>query len=100
MRGTWVLRNGEMVLKGGALDVRPAVARSSLPRPMIISDSMNDVVNPLDGKPYSSKAAYYRTVRANDCEILGNETIKPRDNDTDAAHGIENDIARAIDSVS
>lgn len=36
----------------------------------IISDNLNDVVNPIDGKPYDSKSAYYRKVRESGCNIV------------------------------
>ena len=52
----------------------PKVARSDLPCPMVISDHLDDVVNPADGQRYSSKSAYYKAVRAKGCEIVGNET--------------------------
>jgi hypothetical protein len=51
-------------------------ARSSLPAPMIISDHLDDVKNPVDGKTYDSKSAYYQTVKAAGCEIVGNEAEK------------------------
>ena len=76
------------------------VSLSDLPCPMIISDTLHDVVNPLDGKPYDSKASYYRTVRENDCQILGNETITPRDNDDIPIAPIEAEVAKAFDQLS
>ena len=51
-------------------------ARSSLPAPMIISDHLDGVKNPVDGKTYDSKSAYYQTVKAAGCEIVGNEAEK------------------------
>ena len=75
-------------------------SRSDLPVPMIISDTLHDVVNPLDGKPYDSKSNYYRTVRENDCQILGNETITPRDNDDIPIAPIEAEVAKAFDQLS
>ncbi len=55
--------------------------RSSLPRPMVISDHLDDVMNPADGKRYSSKSKYYAAVKAKGCEIVGSEagrTARPR----------------------
>lgn len=69
---TYVLRDGKLIERHLA---PPLVfgARSDLPTPMIIRDGLDDVVNPIDGKPYSSKSAYYRTVRQAGCEIAGND---------------------------
>ena len=39
----------------------------------VISDGLDYVVNPADGKRYTSKRAYYAAVRAHGCEIVGNE---------------------------
>jgi len=50
---------------------------SDLPRPMIISDNLDHVMNMADGKRYSSKAAYYKAVRRAGCEIIGNDTSTP-----------------------
>jgi len=52
-------------------------ARSTLPAPMIISDSLPGVLNHADGKMYDSKSAYYAAVRAAGCEIIGNEKLTP-----------------------
>lgn len=77
------------------LRTRPRVARSDLPCPMVISDQLDDIVNPADGQRYSSKSAYYKAVRAKGCEIVGNEkpTAAPRPQLDDPVH----DIKRAIE---
>lgn len=49
-------------------------ARADYPAPRLIRDGLDDVWNPLDGKKYDSKSAYYRTVREAGCEIAGNDT--------------------------
>lgn len=57
------------------------VARSDLPAPMLISDSLADVLNPADGKRYDSKSKYYAAVKAKGCEIVGSDagkTASPR----------------------
>jgi hypothetical protein len=51
-------------------------ARSSLAAPSIIRDGLDNVVNPVDGKAYDSKSAYYQAVKAAGCEIVGNEAEK------------------------
>lgn len=55
--------------------------RSDLPRPMVIGDNLDDLMNPADGKRYSSKAKYYKAVKAAGCEIAGSDagrTAAPR----------------------
>jgi hypothetical protein len=44
-----------------------------VPMPYIVTDSLPDVRNPLDGKIYDSKSAYYKKVKESGCEILGND---------------------------
>ena len=51
-------------------------ARSSLPAPSIIRDGLDNVRNPVDGRTYDSKSAYYQAVKAAGCEIVGNEAEK------------------------
>ena len=72
-RGIYVIRNGELVAKGGPLDIRPVRERSDLACPMIIGDNLADVKSPVDGRFFSSKSAYYKHVRAAGCEIVGND---------------------------
>lgn len=69
---TYVFRDGAMILR----ELAPPLVvgkRSGLPMPMIIRDHLDDVVNPVDGRPYSSKRAYEKAVRAAGCEIAGND---------------------------
>jgi hypothetical protein len=69
---------------------------SDLPRPMIISDSLDDTMNPADGKQYNSKSAYYKAVRKAGCEIIGNEKTSVSERKT--LDDPINDIKRAIHS--
>lgn len=66
-RATYVLRNGELVLKSEAYEP----TRSG---PHIISDHLNDVVNPVNGRTYDSKSAYHRAVRDAGCVVVGNDS--------------------------
>jgi hypothetical protein len=50
------------------------MARSDLPTPRLIRDGLNDVWNPVNGKVYDSKSAYYRAVKDAGCEIAGNDS--------------------------
>lgn len=74
-------------------------AISDLPRPMIISDSLDHVLNMADGKRYSSKAAYYKAVRRSGCEIVGNESGAPTSGPKTLDDPI-NDIRVAVEQVS
>lgn len=80
---------------------RTTEARSSLPRPMVISDDV-DVASPVSGERFTSKSELRRHYRANGVRELGNDTIKPRDNDEAdiALAPIERDVAQAFNSVS
>jgi hypothetical protein len=55
---------------------RENAAKSLLPAPNIIRDALDNVKNPVNGKLYDSKSAYYQAVRAAGCEIVGNEAEK------------------------
>lgn len=74
MRGTWVMRSGRVVEKGGPDDVRLAPPRSDLPCPMLISDHM-PAAEHIDGRFYDSKAAYRAVTRANGLTEVGNEKL-------------------------
>lgn len=66
---------------------------------MIISDHLDGVVNPLDGKAYDSKSAYYRKVRESGCEIVGNDPVATKTPTFETPGGVEQDIAAAIDQL-
>jgi len=74
MRGTFVMRNGKIVEKGGPEDVRPMPARSDLPFPMLIRDEM-PACEHVDGKFYTSKAAYRQVTRAHGLTEVGTEKL-------------------------
>lgn len=48
--------------------------RADLAAPLLIRDGLDDVWNPVDGKRYDSKSAYYRTVKSKGFEIAGNDS--------------------------
>lgn len=55
------------------------VKRSDFPAPAVIGDDLgpNGLLCHADGRTYTSKADYYRAVKAAGCEILGSkETLK------------------------
>lgn len=81
------------------------LARSDLPAPRFISDTLNDVVNPLDGKRYTSKNAYYRKVREAGCEIAGNDSSITQAHEKPApapkvAPGLKDTLKQAYDQHS
>jgi hypothetical protein len=55
---------------------RENAAKSLLPAPNIIRDALDNVQNPVNGRLYDSKSAYYQAVRKAGCEIVGNEAEK------------------------
>lgn len=92
MRTRYVLRDGELVEKRYAAPLNASA--------YVISDHLDDVVCPLNGRPYDSKSAFYRTVRDAGCEIAGNDsslTAKPREFST--VPNVERDIKTAIEQL-
>lgn len=97
-RSTFIFRDGILIDK--ELAPRPYSNRSHLPCPMVISDSLADVCSPITGRPYDSKSAYYAHVKANNCEIVGNDPIASRPPVHTQAGGVEQSIKDAIDQLS
>jgi hypothetical protein len=50
--------------------------RSALPCPMVISDTMDAIQHPCDGRRYDSKANFRSTTRAHNCEEVGNDPAR------------------------
>lgn len=99
-RGSWVWRNGELVEKGGPKDISQPVARSSLPCPMLISDSMQAVEH-VDGRYYESKSAYRAVTKAQGLIEVGNDPARfKRPAKPDRDKGIDQAIDRAIARAS
>lgn len=71
------------------------IARSDLPRPTVISDSL-EAHSPISGEMFTSKSDLRRHYRANGVVEVGNETIKPRDNDDRPIAEIESEVAQAF----
>lgn len=68
---------------------------------MVISDYV-DVSSPVSGERFTSKSQLRQHYRANGVRELGNDTIKPRDNDEADIQiaPIERDVAQAIEFLS
>lgn len=76
-------------------------ARSDLPRPTVISDYL-EASSPISGEMFTSKSGLRSHYRANGVRELGNDTIKPRDNDEAdiSLPQIEREVAQVFNSVS
>jgi hypothetical protein len=78
MRGTWVMRNGRIVRKGGPLDVRPIPAMSDLPFPQVMSDTMDPVQSQVTGVYHTSKRAIRAEYRHHNVVEVGNDPARLR----------------------
>lgn len=98
IRGSWVWRNGQIVEKGGPLDVRPLPARSHLPVPHVISDCMDPVQHPCTGEYLASKRAFRAVTRANNCVEVGNDPnrLKPMARPKPDRKGIRKSVEKAF----
>lgn len=68
IRGRWAYRNGKMV----RIDAPQAVSRSH----SIITDTIDPIRHPCNGKLYDSKSAFRDTTKAYNCVEIGNEKPK------------------------
>jgi hypothetical protein len=75
-----------------------AAARSSLPMPMVISDTMPPTEQ-VDGKFYTSKAAFRAVGRAHGLTEVGNEKPKPKTRVNDR-EGRRRSIKKAIEKYA
>jgi hypothetical protein len=91
-RETYVIRNGELIPKRLAAR-RPRLA------PYVRTDGMDPVRSMADGRLYDSRSAYYASVRAAGCEIVGDERgaceHRPEPHDL----GVAADIKTAIEQL-
>ena len=77
---------------------RPASKRSAFPTPFFVSDDLGKpLMNHADGRKYDSRSAFYKAVKANGCEIMGNE--KPKGFKPQTMKGSGADIKRAIEQL-
>lgn len=65
---------------------------------MVASDSLGDVVNPIDGKIYDSKSAYYKTVEAAGCNIVEDSPLE-RKRDLQGDFDITKELKDAVQEV-
>lgn len=99
---SWVYRNGEIVEKGGPLDIRPEPQRSDLPIPFVASDTMDPVQSMLDGRMYTSKAALRATYKAAGVVEVGNDParLRPKPKPTPDRAAIRQSIKKAMEIVA
>jgi hypothetical protein len=75
-------------------------ARSDLPRPTVISDSLDGIQSMVSGERFDSKSELRRHYKANGVIEVGNEKIKPKDNDDIPIAPIEREVAQAFETLS
>ncbi len=73
MRGTFVLRDGELVPKHLAPPIMSRGPRSALPTPHVISDCQDPLKSMADGRIYESKSAMRRAYRERGYVELGSD---------------------------
>jgi hypothetical protein len=71
MRTTYVFRNGQWLNKGLPEEGERKV------RPEVITDEMDALKHPIDGRFYTSKGKFRDTTRAAGCIELGNDWVAP-----------------------
>jgi hypothetical protein len=81
------------------------MARSDLPTPRVISDHLDDVWNPVNGKKYDSKSAYYNAVKDAGYTIAGNDSsitqaAERARAETTAPKGLKDDLKAAWEQHS
>ena len=67
-----------------------------LKAPHVIRDQLDDMVSPLDGKPQTSKRAYYRQVKEAGCEINDTAAVRETNRPQHDISGLKAEIARAL----
>ena len=71
-RARYVWRDGKLIERGSQEDIDTAPKG-----PMIISDEMEPTRNPIDGRIYESRSAYYRVAKERGYLEVGNEKLEP-----------------------
>jgi hypothetical protein len=67
-----------------------------VPTPQVIRDGLDDMISPLDGKPQTSKRAYYQSLRKAGCEVNPEATIRDQNRPEADTSGLKAEIARAL----
>lgn len=100
-RGTYVMRDGQLVPKHLAAPLQRRGPQSDLPRPMVISDTLDDMVHPATGQRYTSKKKFRDETRARGLTEVGNEAFPVRQGPTEAEtrQEIQREIAEAYAAI-
>lgn len=96
MKYAWVDNgNGRQTYR--RIDRDAPQARSGLPVPHFITDTMDEVEHPCDGKHYTSKSEFRKVTRQNGCVEVGNDAqrLKPPKRERDTK-GLDQAIDRAV----
>jgi hypothetical protein len=99
-RGTFVMRNGQIVEKYGPLDVRLQPKLSDLPFPQVMSDTMDPVQSQVTGVYHTSKRAMRAEYKQHNVVEVGNDPArlrpykKPRKSETAIRDTVEKAIAK------
>jgi hypothetical protein len=103
--GSWVFdpKTGNLIPKSEYLRDKFASvrhARSELSCPTVINDGLDYLFSHVDGRRYTSKRAYEKSVRAAGCHIVGNEDISkhvsPSYDEAKHEADITADVCRAV----
>ena len=67
----------------------------------VISDDLGikGIINPVDGKPYSSKSEYHKTVKKSGMEVVGNDAPTETRREIQGDYDCRRDIAQAIEQT-
>lgn len=104
--GSWVIdrESGELVPKGQFLRAKfSRYARSNIAFPHVVSDSLDDMRSMADGQVYTSKRAYYDSLKRTGHEIVGGmdptSYVAKNPNDKQLEADIVADVQRAMQEV-
>lgn len=95
-RATYVMRDGELVDIRDAEPLYPTTGRG----PILIGDNIpdsggRDVLNPADGRHYSSRTAFYEATKRAGGTITGTQKHSPGRREV-KPQGVGQDVKRAI----
>lgn len=62
------------------------------------TDSLDNVVSPIDGKPYDSKSSYYKSIQEAGCNIIEDNPLERKGTET-TDYDVQQELKDAIDEV-
>lgn len=95
----YVLRDGELV-EAHLAPRLPSKRSDTVTAPYIRTDGMEAIRSMADGRVYDSKSAYYDSVKAAGCEIVGDDKAPFDKKPEFKPQGVADDIKRAISELS